>query len=115
MLFAKRARLLAKSDIYRKWVARRLLNDLPKLARDKWADFDPDDVLHYAGLTTYRPGRAGVGGVGVFILGAVVGGVVALMLAPRPGAELRTTVKDKAMGYINKQNIGIGTEKTANA
>lgn len=114
-MFAKRAKLLAKSDIYRKWVTRRLLNDLPKFAKDKWEDFDPDDVLHYAGLTTYKPAKASFGGLGVFVLGAVVGGVAALMLAPRPGAELRTTVKDKAMGYINKQNIGIGTEKTASA
>ncbi|XXF81393.1 YtxH domain-containing protein [Myxococcaceae bacterium GXIMD 01537] len=115
-MFAKRKiSLFAKSDLYRKWVARRLLNDLPKVAKDKWESFDPDDVLHYAGLTTYRPGRAGIGGAGLFIVGAVVGGIAALLLAPKPGVELRGDVKDKAMGYINKQNIGLGTEKQANA
>jgi hypothetical protein len=114
-MFAKNAKLMAKSDVYRKWVARRLMNDLPKFAKAKWEDFDPDDVLHYAGLTTYKPAKSGMGGLGVFLLGAAVGGIVALMMAPRPGSELRTTVKDKAMGYINKQNIGMGTEKTASA
>ncbi len=73
-------------------------------------------VLHYVGLSTYKPTKAGLGGVGVFIIGAAVGSVVALMLAPKPGAELRTTVKDKAMGYLKQQNIAIGQqEKTANA
>jgi len=42
--------------------------------------------------------------------------VVALLLAPKPGVDLRTEVKDKAMGYLNKQNINLGQqEKTAHA
>ncbi|WP_224248290.1 YtxH domain-containing protein [Hyalangium gracile] len=114
-MFAKKATFAAKSSLYRKWLARKVLNDIPKIARNKWDDFDPDDVLHYVGLTTNKPAKATFGSLGVFILGAAVGSVVALMLAPTPGTELRTQVKDKAMGYLNKQNIGIGQEKTANA
>ncbi|WP_224363123.1 YtxH domain-containing protein [Hyalangium versicolor] len=114
-MFAKKAKLAARSSLYRKWLAQKVLNDIPKFARNKWEDFDPDDVLHPLGLTTYRPARAGIGTLGVFIIGAAVGSVVALMLAPTPGAELRTQVKDKAMGYLNKQNIPIGQEKTAHA
>lgn len=113
-MFAKKnLSMMAKSDVYRKLVARKLLNDLPKVARNTWNNFDPDDVLHYAGLTTYKPAKAGLGGLGVFLVGAAVGGIVALMLAPKPGSEIRTTVKDKAMGYINKQNMG--TQTTASA
>jgi hypothetical protein len=115
MFATKKMNWAVKSDVYRKLLARKVMNDIPKIAKNTWNSFDPDDVLHYAGLTTYKPVRAGFGSVGVFVLGAVCGGIAALLLAPKPGAEIRTTVKDKAMGYINKQNIGIGSEKQASA
>lgn len=115
-MFATKAKWAAKSGLYRKWLAKKLLSDVPRFAKDKWEDFDPDDVLHLVGLTTYKPGKASFGSLGVFIIGAAVGSVVALMLAPTPGTELRHTVKDKALGYLNKQNLGIGQpEKTAHA
>jgi hypothetical protein len=114
-MFARKATWAARSSLYRKWLARKVLNDIPKLARNRWEDFDADDVLHPLGLSTYKPAKAGLGTLGVFIIGAAVGSVVALILAPTPGAELRTQVKDKAMGYLNKQNIGISPEKTASA
>ncbi|WP_164020122.1 YtxH domain-containing protein [Pyxidicoccus trucidator] len=109
------AKGLAKSDLIRKVVAHKLINDLPRAARDTWDDFDPDDVLRVVGLTTRKPATLGLGGLGVFILGVAAGGVAALLLAPKTGTELRTTVKDKAMGYMNKQNVNIGPEKTASA
>jgi hypothetical protein len=115
MLWAKKAKWLVKSDIYRKWMLDRLVSDVPRYAKNKWDDFDVDDVLHYAGLTTYKPAKATFGGVGMFLIGAAVGSVVALLIAPTPGVELRTTVKDRAMGYLNKQNMSLGPEKTANA
>ena len=115
-MFAKKAKLAAKSSLYRKWLAQKFLNDIPKFAKDKWDDFDADEVLHPLGLSTYKPVKSSIGSLGVFIIGAAVGSVVALLLAPKPGAELRTDVKDKAMGYLNKQNIAIGQqEKTAHA
>ncbi len=109
------AKGLAKSDLVRKLVAQKLINDLPRAAKDTWDDFDPDDVLRLVGLTTYKPARAGVGGLGAFLIGVAAGGVAALLLAPKTGTELRTTVKDKAMGYMNKQNVNMGSEKTASA
>lgn len=116
------AKALAKSKLYRHYVAHQLLDQIPeyaelagKRARKSWDKFDPDDALRYVGLRTYKPVRAGLGGLGAFLLGAAAGSVVALLLAPRPGTELRTTVKDKAMGYINKQGVNIGGEKTASA
>ena len=114
-MFATKAKWAAKSGIYRKWLAQKFLNDIPRVAKDKWEDFDADDLLHAEGLTTYKPAKAGFGTLGVFIIGAAVGSIAALLLAPTPGTELRTQVKDKAMGYLNKQNLGIGQEKTASA
>jgi hypothetical protein len=115
MLFAKKAKLAAKSGLYRKWLAQKFINDIPRIAKDKWDDFDVDDMLHHVGLTTYKPVKSTFGGLGAFVIGAAVGSIVALLLAPTPGVELRTTVKDKAMGYLNKQNIDLGQEKTASA
>ncbi|MDY7231158.1 YtxH domain-containing protein [Hyalangium rubrum] len=115
MLFAKKAKWAAKSGLYRKLLAEKIINDIPRFAKDKWDDFDADDVLRHIGLTTTKPVKSSLGGLGAFIIGAAVGSVVALMLAPTPGVDLRTQVKDKAMGYLNKQNINLGQEKTANA
>ncbi|MGE6759678.1 YtxH domain-containing protein [Corallococcus sp. AB049A] len=116
------AKALAKSKLYRQFLAHQLLDQLPeyadkagKVARKSWDNFDPDDALRYVGLTTYKPARSGMGGLGAFLLGAAVGSVAALLMAPSRGTELRTTVKDKAMGYINKQGVNIGGEKTASA
>lgn len=114
-MFARKAKWAAKSSIYRKWLAQKFLNDIPRVAKDKWEDFDADELLHTVGLSTYKPAKAGFGTLGVFIIGAAVGSIAALLLAPTPGTELRTQVKDKAMGYLNKQNLGIGQEKTASA
>ncbi len=114
-MFAKKAKWAAKSSLYRKWLGKKFLNDLPRFARDKWEDFEPDDALRYIGLTTYKPTRFSVSGIGIFVIGAAVGGVVALMMAPKRGSELRTEVKDRAMNYLHKQNIDIGQEKTAHA
>ncbi|PTL85885.1 YtxH domain-containing protein [Vitiosangium sp. GDMCC 1.1324] len=115
MLFAKKARLAAKSDLYRKFLAKKILRDVPKFAKAQWEDFDPDDVLRYVGLTTYKPVRSSFAGIGAFIIGCAVGGIAALMLTPKTGPELRNNVKDKAMGYLGKQGISVGQEKTASA
>ncbi len=111
-MFATKAKWAAKSGLYRKWLAQKFLNDIPRFAKDKWEDFEPDDVLRLVGLTTYKPVKTGFGTLGMFMIGAAVGSCVALLLAPTPGTQLRTTVKDKAMGYLNKQNLGIGQKDT---
>jgi hypothetical protein len=115
MLFAKKAKWAVKSDIYRKLLARKVMKDIPQFAREQWDDFDPDDVLRYMGLTTAKPVRSSFAGIGAFVIGCAVGGIAALMLAPKTGTELRTDVKDKAMGYLGKQGITVGSEKTASA
>jgi hypothetical protein len=115
MLFAKKTKWAAKSSLYRKWLAEKIINDIPRIAKNRWDDFDADDVLRHVGLTTAKPVKSTFGGLGAFVIGAAVGSIAALLLAPTPGVELRTTVKDKAMGYLNKQNIDLGQEKTASA
>jgi YtxH-like protein len=115
MLFAKKAKFAVKSDLYRKLLARKILKDLPKVAKEQWDDFDADDVLRYVGLTTYKPVSKSIGSVGAFVIGCAVGGIAALLLAPKTGTELRTTVKDKTMGYLGKQGINVGSETTASA
>jgi hypothetical protein len=115
MLFAKKAKWAAKSDLYRKFLAQKFAKDLPRFAREQWDEFDPDDALRYVGLTTYKPARASFGGLGAFFLGCAVGGIAALMMAPRSGNEMRTNIKDKTMGYLGKQGVGTTSEKTASA
>ena len=114
MLFAKKAKLAVKSDLYRKFLAKKLLKDLPRFAREQWDDFEPDDALRYVGLTTYKPATTSFAGIGAFVIGCAVGGIAALLLTPKTGPELRTNVKDKAMDYLGKQGITV-PEKTANA
>ncbi len=41
MLFAKKAKWAAKSNLYRKWLAEKFIHDIPRVAKDKWDDFDP--------------------------------------------------------------------------
>ncbi|HZH76682.1 MAG TPA: YtxH domain-containing protein [Archangium sp.] len=115
MLFAKKAKFAVKSDLYRKMIAKKILKDMPKAAKNQWDDFDADDVLRYVGLTTYKPARSSFAGIGAFVIGCAVGGIAALMLAPKTGTEMRTDVKDKAMGYLGKQGINVNPEKTASA
>ena len=60
-------------------------------------DFDRDRWLHKAGLALYRPGARAAGGLSLFVLGAVAGGVAALLWAPKTGSELRTQVRERAL------------------
>ncbi len=75
-----------------------------KLIRRQLRDieWDADSMLHKVGLTTYKPAKFGFGGFSLFLLGAAAGAVVGLALAPKPGAELRTQVKDRALDLWSK-------------
>ncbi len=59
-------------------------------------DLDKDDVLEMLGLETRTslPGRL-VGMLGTFGVGLLVGAGVALLLAPKPGVELRQDLRAK--------------------
>jgi gas vesicle protein len=59
-------------------------------------DFDRDDILGALGLQTRSSTTSWVlGTLGLFGLGMVIGAGVALMLAPKPGSELRRDLEDR--------------------
>ena len=67
------------------------LKDLRKLK-----DIDKDDILEMLGLET-RTSTAGwmAGALGTFGVGMLVGAGVALLLAPKPGRELRQDLRGR--------------------
>lgn len=58
---------------------------------------DREALLHRAGLTTYSPVKNTVANISLFVAGCVVGGVAALLLAPKRGDELRRDISERAM------------------
>jgi gas vesicle protein len=57
---------------------------------------DKDDILNMLGLETKQSTASWVtGALGTFGLGLLVGAGVALMLAPKPGRELRGDIRDR--------------------
>jgi hypothetical protein len=59
-------------------------------------DLDKDDILGAMGLQT-KTSTAGwiFGTLGLFGLGMIIGAGVALMVAPKPGAELRRDLEGR--------------------
>lgn len=68
-------------------------------------DFDKKYWLHKAGLTTYTPVKSTMGTGLLFIIGAAVGAVAAMALAPKTGEEFRKSIKGK-MAPIFKEEVG---------
>lgn len=59
-------------------------------------DMDKDDFLGMIGLQTKRSfTREILGSLGTFGIGLVVGAGVALLLAPKPGRDLRQDLRSK--------------------
>lgn len=109
--------LMTKAATYafvKEYIGHQLFNDLPKAAARAYRRIDADDLLHKAGLARYRPGTATATGLSLFALGCAIGGVAALMLAPKVGAEMRTDVRQKAMDFVGQAKQQYG-EKTAQA
>jgi hypothetical protein len=65
-------------------------------------DFDKESLLRRAGVVPYEPVKRTAGDIGFLLIGAVVGAAVALALAPKAGVELRSEVKDRAMGLLDQ-------------
>jgi len=76
-------------------------------------DMDKDDILGALGLQT-RTTTTGwlFGTLGLFGLGMVVGAGVALMLAPKPGSELRRDLEGRLKTV--RERIGNGQTLESN-
>ena len=77
-----------------------------KVLKKSLRKVDWDFGLHRIGLTTYRPVRTGFGMFSMLCLGACAGGVAALLLAPRKGADLRRDLATR----VNRQ-VASGMEQ----
>ncbi len=85
---AKDLKKLADVDFQKQWrKARRAASNV---------EFNKKYWLHKAGLTPYRPVRNTMGSGLLFMLGAAIGTVAGMALAPASGQELRKKLKAKA-------------------
>ena len=92
------------NSIFKAYVTRNLFRDLRRFVRRSMrrVEFDRDYWLHRAGLARYRPVKRAFGGFALMLLGGIGGAVAALSLAPKPGAELRADVKERAKRLMEK-------------
>jgi len=65
-------------------------------------DLDKEALLHKIGLHPYAPGRRTASDITFFLLGGIVGALLGLALAPKPGVELRNDVKGRAMNLLDQ-------------
>ena len=101
---------MAFSDIVGGFTKSYLYTNLAKDAVKLWnrvgdsdlLDFDKEALLRKVGVVRYTPGRRTAVDITFFLLGGVVGALVGLALAPKPGAELRNDVRDRAMNLFDQ-------------
>jgi len=65
-------------------------------------DFDKERLLRKVGVVPYSPASRTASDVTLFLLGGIVGAIVGLALAPKPGVELRNDVRDRAMNLFDQ-------------
>ena len=86
-------------------------------------NLDKDDILDMLGLESKQSTGAWIAGtLGTFGVGLLVGAGIALMLAPKPGRELREDLRDKlrrgkndvdeALGSVSREQIPGSPTKT---
>jgi gas vesicle protein len=79
------------------------LKNLKAQAKDMFPDDLLERVLDSVGLEQRRsPVRGALSGTGIFLAGVIVGGAVALLLAPKSGIETRSALEDKIDTLISK-------------
>jgi hypothetical protein len=83
------------------------LKDLKKL--------DRDDVLELVGLETRRStAETALPALGIFLAGALVGVGVGLLLADKPGTQLRGDLRQRIQGGQDKLSTAINNARTEN-
>lgn len=92
------------NTMYKAFFYKTLLRDVSRFARKVFDDreFDKESLLARIGLSSYTPVRSTIGGLSFLVVGAAVGTAIGLALAPKPGAELRAEVKEKAINLIGR-------------
>jgi hypothetical protein len=65
-------------------------------------DFDKERLLRKVGVVPYSPASRTASDITLFLLGGIVGAIVGLALAPKPGVELRNDVRDRAMHLFDQ-------------
>jgi len=65
-------------------------------------DFDKERLLRKVGVVPYSPGSRTASDITLFLLGGIVGAIVGLALAPKPGVELRNDVRDRAKNLFDQ-------------
>lgn len=101
---------MAFSDIVSGFTKTYLYSNLARDAVRLWnrlgdldlADIDREALLRKVGVVPYRPASRTASDIGLFLLGGIVGAVVGLALAPKPGVELRNEVRDRAMNLFDQ-------------
>src|SRR5215813_4134895 len=65
-------------------------------------DIDKEHLMRKLGVGPYSPGSRTASDITLFLLGGIVGAIVGLALAPKPGVELRSQVKEKALNLFDQ-------------
>jgi YtxH-like protein len=73
-----------------------------RLSEMDLGDIDKERLLRKVGVVPYSPASRTMSDISLFLLGGIVGAVVGLALAPKPGVELRSQVKDKALNLFDQ-------------
>jgi len=88
---------------FKAYVYKNMLRDLSKFVSKNWGkiDFDRDEWLRRVGLSSYSPVKDTIANISLLLAGAAAGVVIGLALAPKPGAQLRAQVKDRALDVLD--------------
>ena len=65
-------------------------------------DIDKEALLRKVGVVPYAPARRAMGDLTFFLLGGIVGAAIGLALAPKPGAQLRNDVRERAANLFDQ-------------
>jgi hypothetical protein len=79
-------------------------------------EIDKDELLNMIGLQTKRsPGDWLVSSLAIFGVGVLVGAGVGLLLAPKPGRELREDLRSRLQGAAGSLEDSFATEPGSTA